>query len=247
MTYHSVKAGEAYQAYVTALPNFPTRSAPLWSPNDSGEERVAKVDDVYDLILPGDAGWYSGAKPHSWLIRAGSISHVSHGFLFDRDNTGVYVVESLEGVGIRRVELRDYIRECNLAWNFWRGTPYWAPVDRFRFYDFDGEAAMAFTRRYIPGPNGELPEIGTGKYGRLAVAYESLFHLPIIRIFAYWRWYGRLPQALKDCQPYCSMYQIMAAIAGGYDPVPGKIPQMSVPQDTHQSLLWASEKVALVL
>jgi hypothetical protein len=242
---YKLAAKAAFDNYVTRTEYFADRPGKYFA--EKTREKVAKLDDIIDLIKPGDAGWFAGRKPHSLLIRIATVSNVSHGFNFDRDETGVYVVESLEGIGIRRMPIRDYLESIRSSWPIWRGTTYWAPVDRYRYYDFDGEAAMAFAREYVPGPNGESPKRGTGKYGRSSVLYESLFHIPFVRIIAYWRWHGRLDQAWRDVQPYCSMFQKLIGIAGGEDPVPGIAPQWCAPINTWTSKLWAPEKIAIEL
>ena len=228
------------------LGTLPTQPAKYFAPNNQ-EERVAKLDDIEHLIRPGDFMWFAGKKPHSMLIRVYMCSTVSHGGNYDRGwrnadgsftrdvNGHVWVRDVCEGHGCRCITLREELETVKRSYKCFQGTYYWAPIDRYRFYDYDGESAMDAAEAYLGKP-----------YGKTAVLYETLFHLPIIRGLAYWRWHGKLNQAWGDCAPYCSMAQKLWSIKGGTDCVPGRVPQLTSPQDTWQTLL-APIKIAVTL
>lgn len=236
----------SYRGLVESRDLLKSRASKIFAPYKK-EERVISYDEVKGLIQPGDGMWYSGRMPHSWYIRIVTVSSVSHGGLYDRIGDEVSIIESVEGHGIRRVPLQQALKAEQKKPAWLRGTYYWAPVNRYRYYDFDGVASASYAARYMPDPVTGKIDIGNGKYGRSAVFYESLFHVPGIRLIAYWRWHNRLDQALDDVQPYCSMLQVLSSIAGGQNPVPGVAPQLCSPQTTFQSLLWESEKLAIEL
>ena len=196
------------------------------------DEYTASLGDIAAYIQSADGMWFSGTYIHSWLIRIATISNMSHGGFFYRasdDLLDLYIVDMIEGVGGRKVSLVDEVKK-------YPGKYYWAPVQ-----DFWIEKGL-FSREACMEPALDL--VGK-KYGKLAICYEALFHVPVLRELAYWTNFSRLTENWKDAAPYCSMAQKLCAIVGGVDPVPGRAAQLCVPQDTYQSLLWSPIKVAL--
>lgn len=238
----------AYSAFQSILPDLPTTQVPVFGDvTKSHTMKVAKYDEVKHLIMPGDGFWFGGHMPHSWLIRIAYASAVSHGGNFDRgdyDGGGrftrdidgpVWIRDVVEEHGGQAVLLEEELLR-NARYHKWRrGTFYWGPVDRMRFYDYDGAAAMDEAERYRGKP-----------YGRMAILYASMFHLPFLREIAFWRCRKSLNESWKDFAPFCSGAQKMWSIVGGVDCVPGRAVQMTAPQDTWQSLLWP-EKVVIEL
>lgn len=228
---------------------FKTQNAPLWAANR--KEAVARFHDIYHLMSSGDWAWYSGRKPHSWLIRIATISNMSHGATVEVTGPNpedVYLLETVEATGVRKIGFLESI-ERDHRQGFWHGQWYWSGINYDAFPGFDGQAAVEYIHKLLRDKT---------RYGKKALLWEACFHLPIIREIAYWRYHKDLGAHWDGAPPYCSALQILSGIAGGLttadkvriegwvSPVPGRSPHLSAPADTFHSLLCNPEKIALV-
>lgn len=75
---------------------------------------TATLDQIEAAAQTGDLLFFSGRRLFSWLIRFRSMSKWSHvGFAYHSPATGLCVIESLEGYGVRCVPFS--------VWRQWRG------------------------------------------------------------------------------------------------------------------------------
>lgn len=193
-------------------------------------EYVVHFGDVCHLMGNGDGIWYAGSALHSWMIRLGTNSNVSHGGLVHRVSStpgDVNIIDMVDGVGCRDVPLYKDVCE-------YPGMYYWSPVNYDAWPQFDGYAAIEEALKQVGKP-----------YGRMAVTLLALTILPFTRELSYFM-RSRIDRWLDKRPPFCSMFQTMCCQAGGIDPVPGRDARLTTPQDTWQSMLWVPEKYALI-
>lgn len=213
------------------------RSSPMFAA--TGKEPMARLEDICHLMQNGDGLWFAGRSLHSWIIRIGTVSNVSHACLLKRavgssinDPHALRILDMVGGTGCRDASLlADVVT--------FPGQYYWAPVNRDRFPEFDGDGAVAEAEKEV--------KKGT-PYGMRSVLTEAMFHYPFIRVAAYWWNHHRFENegAWTERHPYCSMGQSQWWTRGGnVDPVPGLVPQLTSPADTYRSWICSSAKVAL--
>lgn len=198
--------------------------------SDESVDLVVRLKDVQHLMQNGDGIWYAGGAFHSYLIRIGTNSSVSHGGLITLEEGGdvPYLAEMLEGYGMRHRPLIESVQK-------YPGKYFWSPINHNAFPNFDGDKV----RKEV------LKSIGTG-YGRLAVFVMALSVAPLSRELVYF-FQKRFDRWLSGCPSFCSMAQCEWPIrAKQQDPVPGRDSRLTSPQDTFQSLLWTPEKYALM-
>jgi hypothetical protein len=188
----------------------------------------AKFGDVAHLMQSGDAFWFSGTAPWSWLIRIATVSNVSHaGMLKRKQNGEIRLLDVVEGKGGRNLPFVDEVAK-------YPGQYLWGPTQRDKYPEYNGIKAANFMEKLVGTP-----------YGWHSVLWMACWHAPIIRDFVYMIHYRDIDKAFVNQPMYCSDSQSVATETGGVDPVPDRAHQLTSPSDTLQSLLWGP-KVALI-
>lgn len=195
------------------------------------DEVVVRFGDVCHLMNSGDGFWFAGRRLHSYLIRIATNSNVSHCGLLHRNSISVddiKLVDIVEGTGGRHKDFYDEI--CKYP-----GQCYWSPVNYDAWPQFDGEGAIKEALRIVDKP-----------YGTGAVLLQALTRCIFSREIMY-LFQDQIDRIMVGKQPFCSMGQsLWCEIGGGIDPVPGRSPWLTTPQDTWQSMLWLPNKFCLI-
>lgn len=234
---YGTRTGEALADHLAALP---TRDAPLMS--GKPEEKVAKLSDVAHLMKSGDFLWFAGRAFHSYIIRIATFSEFSHGAVLEKEQSrknatirgradgsleieSLKIVQVVEGRGGEIISLAEQVAKYPGQW-------YWGAVDRVRFKEYDGNAAVAEAKKFVNKP-----------YGNWAILFQVVLHCPFVVAIAYW-WRDKTDELFETRPPFCSGAQQLGSKAGGATLVQGRAAQLCTPQDTAQSKLCPI-KVAL--
>jgi hypothetical protein len=206
------------------------RVGPNWHP-DAPTHYAARYSDIAPSITSAWGMWYAGTAFHSYAIRIGTFSGVSHAGMLQRRRSGeIRLLDVVEFHGGRNKNFEDEVGDNP-------GKYYVAPINHAKFPEFD-------TRKAV---DAALALVGT-PYGRLAVGFEALTHIVGFRELAYFIWLRKRKDVdayFAKYPPYCSDAQKQWDVAGGCDPVPSRSPYLTTPADMFESLLYSPIKVAI--
>jgi hypothetical protein len=198
---------------------------------------IARWSTVEKKIRSGDLLLWSGSGvlSASWWIARASCSQYTHAAMASVDSDGVDVVEMTFNGG-RCWDLYDQVKRWPMQWS-------WRPI-RWEFSrEYDGEAAAAVAR-----------QIARQGYGWSGVLRVALKYAPGLR-----EWIGIgdegdiRPSAEKleetfNKPMFCSeMVHTAAHLGGGILPVQGLSRRFVAPADVAHSILWDSEKGAVLI
>lgn len=192
------------------------RTAPLFAVN--AKEKVARFADLAEHMKTGDILTFSGRSLWSYLLRIGTYSDKSHCGMVVRDDEGLWIVDSCEGLNVSKRYLFDEVQKYPGQW-------YWHAIrHEFERNYHRKRAAEAFMAMIANGT----------KYGWIGIILQYMIRTPVLRIFAYWLRLDQLP--FYKNRPYCSHALKDVMRIGSLDPVPGRPGQLTTPQDINQSL-----------
>ena len=195
------------------------------------KELVVRFHDVCHLMGSGDGFWFAGRKLHSYLIRIVTNSNVSHCGILHRyadKSDAIKLIDIVEGIGGRHLDFYDEVKK-------YPGQYYWSPVNYTAWSEFRGDGSAEEGLRIVHKP-----------YGRGAVILQALTRCMLSREIMY-LFQDKIDRIMVGKQPFCSMGQsLWSEIGGGIDPVPGRSPWLTTPQDTWQSMLWMPDKYCLI-
>lgn len=214
-----------YKGTVDPIESLPTRQAPLLAGRRM--EKVARYADIAHLIQSGDLISFSGRTLFAYAIRCFTYSDKSHVGIAVVDDEGLWIVDSCEGLGVtKRLLFDDIKRYC--------GQYYWHPIRAGMKHFYKREKC---TKLAMDSVRANV------KYGWAGIVLQFILHAPVLRTLAYLVGFASCKRFTE--RPFCSMAVTQWMRGAALDPVPGRDPQLVVPQDLNQSLAF-EEGIALL-
>ncbi len=214
-----------YKGTVDPIESLPTRQAPPLAGRRM--EKVARYADIAHLIQSGDLISFSGRTLFAYAIRCFTYSDKSHVGIAVVDDEGLWIVDSCEGLGVtKRLLFDDIKRYC--------GQYYWHPIRAGMKHFYKREKC---TKLAMDSVRANV------KYGWAGIVLQFILHAPVLRTLAYLVGFASCKRFTE--RPFCSMAVTQWMRGAALDPVPGRDPQLVVPQDLNQSLAF-EEGIALL-
>ena len=214
-----------YTGLVDPIESLPKRAAPMLAGRTM--ERVAKFADVSQLIQTGDLISFSGRTLFAYAIRCFTYSDKSHVGIVVKDDEGIWIVDSCEGLCVTKRVLYDDIKA-------YPGQYYFHPIRHGLRHFYKREKCAAKAMESVRA---------NVKYGWAGIVLQFILHAPVLRTLAYLIGFASCKRFTE--RPFCSMAVTSWMRGAALDPVIGRDPQLVVPQDLNQSLAF-EEGIALL-